>query len=112
MRKIISALFATVLLMGAFSGNKVFGSPGSSEILDYRLVSEDTNKIRGLLEEVGREFVTVQGFSYRTAPNVKVKDMQGEMILSGLKGLSKDTMIELVLERNLVVQIQVVGLPR
>jgi len=112
MRRIFTILFAAGLVIGAFQGRKAMGSNVSSELPDYQLVREDTGMVRGLLEEIGREFVMVQGFTYRTSPNVKVKDMQGETISGGLKGLKKQTMVELVLERNLVVQIQVVGLPR
>jgi len=112
MRRIVSVLSAIGLLVVAVLGGEAFGSSLSSAPTVYRLVREDTTTVRGLLEEIGRGFITVQGFSYKTASDVKVKGLQGEVISGGVKGLTRYAMIELVLEGNLVVQIQVVGLPR
>lgn len=111
MRRIVSVLFVTVLSIGACLGSEVFGS-APLESPRYQLVREDRIKVRGILDEIGRGYVIVEGFRYKTAPNVMVKDKEGEVISIGMKGLSRSMMIELVLEDHLIVQIQIVSLPR
>lgn len=111
MRRIVSVLFVTFLSIGVILGSEASGS-APSESPGYRLVREDRIKIRGILEEIGRGFIIVEGLSYKTASNLMVKGKEGELISNGIKGLSRSMMIELVLEDHLVVQIQIVSLPR
>jgi hypothetical protein len=112
MQKIFSILLSVILLICAAWRNETWGSDLSSHAPNYRLIREEKNSVRGLLEKIGAGFVAVEGATYRTAPKVTVKNAEGEIMPGGMKELGLQWMIELVLERNLVVQIKVISLPK
>ena len=112
MRKIFSGLFIVALFIFGAIGGETFRAADAAEDSGGRSDRERQEIVRGLLDEFGPGFVVVDGFRYRTASRVAVKNEQGEVASSGMKALSPQMMIELVLEGHLVVQIQIVSLPR
>ena len=112
MRKIISGLFLSALLTLGVVGGQTLRAANAAEISNDRSGHERQEIIRGLLHQFGSDFVVVDGSRYRTAPRVEIKNAEGEVVTSGMKGLRPQAMVELVLEGHLVVQIQVVSLPR
>ncbi|MBI1822823.1 MAG: hypothetical protein HYR80_01705 [Nitrospirae bacterium] len=111
MQKILSGLFLVALLSVAAVGGEVLKSAEASEGSIDRPDRERQEIVRGLLNEFGPGFVMVAGVRYKTAQGMTVKNQQG-MASSSMKALSPQMMVELVLEGHLVVQIQIVSLPR
>lgn len=111
MQNIISGLFIAALLVSGMIGSEILRMAHASDVSDSRSDRERQEVVRGLLDEFGPGFVVVDGFRYRTAPRVVVKSKEGEILSSGMKELSPQMLIALVLERQIVVQIQIVSLP-
>lgn len=111
-RQIVSGLFLLALFISGGSGIETEGAAHASEGSSERSDRGRQEVVRGILDEFGPGFVQVDGLRSRTAPRVEVKNNRGEVLPEGLKALSQGMMIELVLERQLVVRIQVVSLPR
>lgn len=111
MRKILFGLFlAGLLTLGVIRGETLGGANAAEDSME-RSDRERQEIVRGLLDEFGPGFVEVDGVRYKTATRVVVKSREGEVLLSGMKELSPQMMIALVLQGHLVVQIQIVSLP-
>lgn len=111
MQKVLSGLSLIALLITGMVGSEAIKAAHASDVSDDRSDRERREVVRGLLDEFGPGFVVVDGFRYRMAPRVTVKNREGEILPSGMKELSPQMMISLVLERQVVVQIQIVSLP-
>lgn len=111
MQKLIAGWFIVLLVISGGIGGEAFRTVHAAEASDDRSDRERQEVVRGLLDEFGPGFVVVDGFRYRTAPRVVVKSKEGEILSSGMKELSPQMLIALVLERQIVVQIQIVSLP-
>ncbi|GEM_PF-4180158 len=112
MRKILSCLVISALFILGLIGGEAVTTADASEASNDQSNRGRQEIVRGLLDESGAGFVVVDGFRYRLAPHLVVKNQQGEVVSSGTGVLRPKTMIELVLEGHLVVQIQIMGLPR
>jgi hypothetical protein len=106
----------STLVMGLFLSLGISMSVSAPDLLAgsfrYERVSQDQQVVHGFLDRVGSSIIVVDGYSYRVTPGVKVVDKEGNIIPEGVKGLVPQSEVKLFVEGRLVLQIQVMSLPR
>ncbi len=68
--------------------------------------------VSGVLDGVGPGFVTVNGVEFPTAPRVVVRDQYGRALPGVLAEVKPPAEGRITLERGVVVEIQLVELPK
>jgi hypothetical protein len=68
------------------------------------------NTVRGMVDQIGRGFVIVDGKRFQVAATVRVVDEEEGILENGLGALKPLMKVELILEGQTVVQIKAFGL--
>lgn len=112
MRNFFSVLILSTLFLSGAVEIETLEVAGAADSSGEHSEQERQQIVRGLLDDFGPDFVVVDRVRYRMAPRVVVKNREGEILPAGLKELSRQALISVVLEGHLVSQIQIVSLPR